>query len=81
MMLLTATTGAAFMSDLNWEATYAIARMLHKQHPGIDLEEVSLEDIFRWTVALPGFSDDPELVNDGILMSIYQEWYEEINPL
>ena len=69
------------MSDLNWEATYAIAKMLQNQHPAVDLQEVSLEMIYQWTLALPGFEDDPDLVNDSILMSIYQEWYEESDPI
>ena len=69
------------MSDLNWEATYAIAKMLHTQYPGVNLEDVSLEMIYNWTLALPGFEDDPDLVNDSILMAIYQEWYEETDPL
>lgn len=69
------------MSDLNWEATYAVAKMLQDQHPAVDLQEVSLEMIYQWTLALPGFEDDPDLVNDSILMSIYQEWYEESDPI
>jgi FeS assembly protein IscX len=34
--------------------------------------------IYHWTLELPGFDDDPELANDGILEAIYQEWYEEV---
>lgn len=34
--------------------------------------------IFRWTLDLPGFEDDPELANDDILAAIFQEWYEEV---
>jgi FeS assembly protein IscX len=33
--------------------------------------------IFRWTLALPMFEDDPALANDDILAAIYQDWYEE----
>jgi FeS assembly protein IscX len=69
------------MSDLNWEATYAIAQALQAEHPEIILEDVSLDMIFKWAVNLPGFNDDVELVNDTILMSIYQEWFEERNPV
>ena len=63
---------------LTWEDSYAIALTLARLHPGIDLESVSLMMIYRWTVELPGFGDDPELANDGILEAIYQEWYEEV---
>ncbi len=66
---------------LTWDDTYAIALELRKAHPDVDLEQVSLIMIFRWTIALPDFSDDPELANDPILSAIYQEWYEEVNPL
>ena len=66
---------------LNWEATYAIVLALKARHPHVDLEEVSLANIYEWTLALPNFEDEPELANDEILMAIFQEWYEENNPL
>jgi FeS assembly protein IscX len=64
-----------------WEDSYAIALALMKLHPGVNLEEVSLNMIYRWTVALPGFEDDPVLANDAILSAIYQEWFEEANAI
>lgn len=67
--------------SLSWEDTFAIARALSKSHPGISLDNVSLMTIFDWTMALPEFSDDPELANDDILAAIFQEWYEEVNRL
>ena len=67
--------------SLNWDAIFEIALVLKAEYPDVDLEKVSLQDIYDWTVALPGFEDDPELANDDILMSIYQEWYEECHPL
>jgi FeS assembly protein IscX len=66
---------------LTWEDSYAIARTLMRVYPQVRLEDVSLNMILQWTLALPGFSDDPELVNDGILKAIYQEWFEEVNSL
>lgn len=62
---------------LNWESTYAIALALKHAHPQADLQNVSLQMIFDWTVALPGFEDDPSLAHDGILAAIYQNWFEE----
>ena len=62
---------------LNWESTYAIALELKTVHPGIQLENVSLRMIFKWTLELPTFDDDPALANDDILAAIYQDWYEE----
>jgi FeS assembly protein IscX len=47
----------------------------------MNLEEVSLGMIYRWTTELPEFSDDPQLANDVVLSSIYEAWFEEVNPL
>jgi FeS assembly protein IscX len=62
---------------LNWDSTYAIALELRRQHPEADLEKVSLGQICEWTLALSDFEDDPALVNDDILSSIFQDWFEE----
>ncbi len=66
---------------LFWEDTYAIVRALIQEHPEVDLEIVSLGMVYQWTVRLPGFVDDRELANEEIIASIYQEWYEEVNPI
>jgi FeS assembly protein IscX len=66
---------------LIWEDSYAIARALHEKHPEVLLEEVSLGMIYRWTLELIGFDDDPELANEAILTAIYREWFEEVNPI
>ena len=68
-------------SPLTWEDSYPIALALSQLHPHIHLEEVSLQMIYDWTVALAGFEDDPELANDQILSAIYQEWFEEVNSV
>jgi FeS assembly protein IscX len=66
---------------LTWDDSYAIARALQEQHPEADVESLSLGMIYRWTIELPGFVDDPQLANDRILADIYQEWFEEVNPV
>jgi FeS assembly protein IscX len=77
--VLSATIIFTIMADaLYWETTYAIALALKEAHPKVDLEKVSLQMIFNWTIALPAFEDDPALANDDILAAIYQEWFEEI---
>ncbi len=63
---------------LTWETSYAIARELMRLHPDVELVQVSLQQIFSWTLELEDFDDDPALCNDEILSSIYQEWYEEL---
>lgn len=67
------------MSDttLNWESTFAIALELKRKYPGVNIEEVTLQQIYQWTLQLPEFEDDPALANDDILYAIYQDWYEE----
>ena len=62
---------------LNWDSTYAIALALRRAHPDVILELVSLNQVFHWTLDLPGFNDDPALANDNILAAIYQDWFEE----
>ena len=66
---------------LTWDDSYAIALQLMERHPEVNLEDVSLGMIYRWTTELQEFIDDLQLVNDVILESIYQAWYEEVNPL
>ena len=62
---------------LNWETTYAIAMELKRQHKGANIEEVTLKQIYDWTLQLPEFDDDPSLANDEILYAIFQDWFEE----
>lgn len=70
------------MSDpLTWEDSYAIALELRRIFPNVSFENISLSMIYHWTIELPDFDDDPDLVNDSILSAIYQEWFEEDNPL
>lgn len=66
------------INPLTWDDSYAIALALRKIHPQVNLEAVSLGMIYQWTISLPEFVDDPQLVNEAILMAIYQEWFEEI---
>ncbi len=65
------------LMTLNWESTYAIALELRRQHPEINIEEVSLQQIYQWAIQLSEFEDDLALVNDDILYAIYQDWFEE----
>lgn len=64
---------------VTWEDTLGIVNLLRLRYPGVDLDQVSLNTLYQWTVELPGFSDDRELGNEQILNSILQEWYEEVN--
>jgi FeS assembly protein IscX len=66
---------------LTWEDSYAIALELIQRHPQVQLEDVSLEMVYRWTIELPNFVDEKELVNDSILSAIFQDWFEEVSSL
>jgi FeS assembly protein IscX len=62
---------------LNWESSYAIALELRRQHPQVNIEDVTLGQIYDWTLRLSEFEDDASLANDDILYAIYQDWFEE----
>ena len=64
---------------LTWDAIYEIALALIAAHPEIELEQVSLTQLYNMVVELPQFDDDLELVNENILRAIFQEWYEELD--
>jgi FeS assembly protein IscX len=63
--------------SLTWESTYAVALELRRQHPDVNLDDVTLGQIYKWTLDLSEFEDDPALANDEILYAIYQDWFEE----
>jgi FeS assembly protein IscX len=63
---------------MNWEATFEIAMELKRKYKDINIEDVTLGQIYNWTLELPEFEDDPQLANDDILRAIYQDWYEEL---
>jgi len=66
-------------NKLYWDATYEIVLSLIDNHPDANLDALGLQQLYELIVALPGFADDPELANEGILTEILREWYEEIN--
>jgi FeS assembly protein IscX len=63
--------------ELFWDATYAIAMALIDQYPDKSPEDVGLNEMTAMIEKLPGFSDDPALVTERILMDIQIVWYEE----
>lgn len=64
---------------LDWDDTFGIIHSLSRSHPQVDFEELSLTTLYHWIVTLAEFDDDPTLVNDDILMQIFNTWYEEVN--
>ena len=69
------------LTELYWDGAYAIALRLKAAHPRVDLREVTLGQIYEWTVALPEFADDSALANEELLTAIFQDWLEEADPL
>ena len=63
---------------LTWETSYAIALELKRLRSDIKIKDVTMQQIYDWTLQLQEFEDDPALCNDDILSSIYQEWFEEL---
>jgi len=63
---------------LYWDSDYEIILALMEAYPEVDLEDLGLEELSQRITGLPGFADDPSLVNDAILKAILRDWYEEI---
>ena len=64
--------------SLYWDAAYEIVLALMKAYPEAELDDMGLDELNRRILALPGFDDDPALVNDAILRGILRDWYEEV---
>lgn len=69
------------IDELFWDSTYAIALALIEHHPDLDPEDVGLQEMAELIENLPGFSDDPALATERILLDIQIVWYEEITNL
>ncbi len=69
------------IDELYWESTYAIALALIQHHPDLDPEDVGLGEMAELIENLPGFSDDPALATERILLDIQIVWYEETTNL
>jgi FeS assembly protein IscX len=65
------------MDCLTWDDSYAIAKALRLQYPETNPDHIDLDTIYKWTIELPGFQDDPEIANSEILIAIIREWTEE----
>lgn len=65
------------MDGLHWEASYEIVLALKQAYPALDLDTLGYQQLYEKIIALPGFADDPTLVNESILQDILREWVEE----
>lgn len=62
---------------LYWDSDYEIVLALMEAYPDAELDDIGLDELTRRITGLPGFADDPALVNDAILKAILRDWYEE----
>jgi FeS assembly protein IscX len=60
-----------------WEPTYEIVLALMEAHPGVDVNQVGMQQLLDWIVALPNFADEPSIASEELLRAILREWYEE----
>ncbi|MGE5336192.1 MAG: Fe-S cluster assembly protein IscX [Gemmatimonadota bacterium] len=62
---------------MKWTDSLEIAIALADKHPDVDPRFVNFVDLYKWVLALPGFSDDPKHSGEKILEAIQQAWIEE----
>jgi FeS assembly protein IscX len=68
-------------TTLTWDDSFLLVQALRRAHPRAELPSLGLRTLCSWILELPGFKDDPRLVNDDLLLGIYREWLEEIEAI
>lgn len=68
-------------ATLYWDSAYAIALKLIDHFPELNPEEVGMRQLADLVEALPGFKDDPALVNERLLLDIQIAWFEEMTNI
>ncbi|MGQ9815621.1 MAG: Fe-S cluster assembly protein IscX [Candidatus Roseilinea sp.] len=68
-----ASSGA---DPIYWDDAYPIALLLKANHPDVEPLDVEHATLRQWVIALPGFSDDPDMVCTEWLDDIQCEWLE-----
>lgn len=61
---------------LTWRDTDALARALVANHPDIDPLTLTLQDVRRFIVGLPGFNDDSDAASDQDIEEVQAAWYD-----
>ncbi|OGA25222.1 MAG: Fe-S assembly protein IscX [Betaproteobacteria bacterium RIFCSPLOWO2_02_FULL_67_19] len=62
---------------MKWTDSRELAIALAEARPDTDPTTVNFVDLYRWVLALPGFSDDPKRSGEKILEAIQAAWIEE----
>jgi len=66
-------------TPLYWADLDSIADALAKGYPTQEPLDLSVPNLFRRILSLPGFSDDPEAATEEMLEQIQMLWYEEVS--
>jgi FeS assembly protein IscX len=61
---------------MRWDETELIIESLEEHYPDVDIEEISLSDIYDLILDLQDFSDDPDAVEESTLKKIREGWSE-----
>ena len=61
----------------DWGDAEEIGIRLAEKFPDKDPLSVRFTDLHKWVTELAGFSDDPEMSNEGKLEAIQMAWLEE----
>ncbi len=64
---------------LHWSNLEQIAEQLAKGYPDENPLDLSIPNVFRRILSLPGFEDDPDAATEEILEKIQMFWYEEVS--
>jgi len=62
---------------MKWTDTQEIAIALTEHHFDKNPNSVNFVDLYKWVLALPGFSDDPKRCGEKILEAIQMAWINE----
>lgn len=63
---------------MKWTDVQEIAIQLSETLPETDPKTVNFVDLMNWTLALPGFDDDPQRCGERLLEAIQQAWIDEV---
>jgi FeS assembly protein IscX len=64
-------------NSFDWDNPEEIGIELAETHPNLDPLTVRFTDLHKYILALPGFTGDPKLSNEGKLEAIQMAWHEE----
>lgn len=59
---------------MRWEEIDLIIEALEEHYPDVDIDEISLSDIYDLILDLQDFSDDPDNITEASLKRIREAW-------